>query len=265
MSGIICGVSTASLFPMNTEDALLRLAESGVSHLEIFFNSMSEIQGPIFDQIRSTQNKYGLDIVSVHPFSSAMESTFLFSNYERRVCDMIDMYKQYFEIMNILGADIFVIHGAIKSSHCPDESYFTNFNRLAEIGNSYGIRVAQENVSYCKSGSLDFLKRMKEHLGKNARFVLDLKQAVRSSLSPFDIVEALGNSIIHCHVSDSSNIGDCLPIGQGTFDFTRLAAALERNAYKGAFIVELYRENYREYHELKASEEKLKSILQNAQ
>ena len=94
------GVSTASLYPLHTEDAFRKVAELGIEYTELFLNSLGEGEGEIFEDIINTAKKYGTRILSLHPFSSPMESLFLFSTYDRRVNDILDIYKRYFNSMN---------------------------------------------------------------------------------------------------------------------------------------------------------------------
>ena len=112
-------------------------------------------------------------------------------------------------------------------------------------------------MSYCMSGSLDFLLRMKLELGDYAKFVLDLKQSRRSHADAFDYVRSLGGSIVHLHISDADSDRDCLPVGQGSFDFRRLMQELSAVGYDGAYIVELYRENYDQFTRLRESVDSL--------
>ncbi len=244
------GISTASLYPLHTEDALNELAAHGVKLAEVFANSTCEAEEPYISMMSGTVRQHGMSICSLHPFSSPMESVYLFGTYDRRVEEMLAMYRRFFEGMNKLGAEIFVLHGAIKSSKCTPEHYIQQFRMLAEIGREYGITVAQENVCYCLSGELEFLKLMQRELGEYARFVLDLKQARRSGAKAADYVEALGSDIIHCHVSDADRYDDCLPIGKGNFDFVELHKRLSDKGYSGSYIVELYRHNYSDTEEL---------------
>ena len=102
---------------------------------------------------------------------------------------------------------------------------------------------------------------MKKECGGRAKFVLDIKQAIRSSLSPFDIIDALGDSIIHVHISDNREGADCLPVGEGSFDFGRLTAALKKAGFKGGLMIELYRRNFREPKELFNSMKKIEKLL----
>jgi len=255
------GVSTASLYPLHVEDAFRELAVRGVKTAEIFANSTCEGQEPYISMIKDNAEQYGINIPSFHPFSSPMESVFLFSTYDRRVEEMLTLYRGFFESMQKLGAKIFVLHGAIQSSKCTPEHYVKQFRLLAEIGQEYGVTVAQENVCYCLSRRLEFLKMMKRELSQYAKFVLDLKQARRSGEDIFDYVDALGESLIHCHVSDGNAESDCLPVGKGCFDFAELYNRMSANGFDGSYIVELYRHNYGDFDELKQSADALSEIF----
>lgn len=256
------GVSTASLYPLHVEDAFRTLCEMGVKTVEVFANSTCEGEEPCVSEIIAMQKKFGVEITSFHPFSSPMESVFLFSTYDRRVDEMMTLYRRFFESMNKLGAKIFVLHGAISSSKCTAEHYLKQFAMLSQAGREYGVTVAQENVSYCLSGRLEFLKMMKRNLGDKAKFVLDLKQARRSHENPLDYVKELGDSIVHCHISDADGERDCLAVGAGNFDFGELITAMKSQGFDGNLIVELYRQNYGEFSELKTSAEKLVDIIE---
>lgn len=254
------GVSTASLYPLHAEDAFRELAARGIRTAEVFANSTGEAMPPVTDEILDTMREYGMSVTSFHPFSSPMESVFLFSTYDRRIQEMLDLYGGFFRTMNRLGAKIFVLHGAILSSRCTPEHYVRQFRLLAETASEYGITVAQENVSYCLSGDLDFLRMMKRELGDHAKFVLDLKQSRRSHADAFDYIRELGENIIHLHISDGDGERDCLPVGHGTFDFRRLMREMSATGYDGAYIVELYRENYDTFDRLKESADRLTDI-----
>ena len=257
------GVSTASLYPLHVEDAFSELAQLGVKTAEVFANSTCEAQEPCISLIEGMAKQHDICIKSFHPFSSPMESVFLFSTYDRRIQEMLDLYCGFFEGMNRLGAKIFVLHGAILSSKCTPEHYVKQFRLLSDIGREYGVTVAQENVCYCLSGRLDFLKMMKRELGDSARFVLDLKQARRSKENALDYIDALADSIIHCHVSDADGSCDCLPVGKGSVDFKELFRRMDANGYSGSYIVELYRDNYGSFDELKQSADKLAELYES--
>jgi sugar phosphate isomerase/epimerase len=248
---------------MYTEQALLTVARLGVKYSEIFLNSTRELDGEIFSDMKNIIGEYGMEILALHPFSTPMETLFLFSSYDRRVTELLDLYKRYFEKMSELNARVFVVHGALATSKCSDARYCERFYKLIETGREFGVTVAQENVCYCKSAETEFLKYLNRELGRDAAFVLDLKQARRSGVCPFEIVDALRDKIVHLHLSDFCADADCLPIGDGGFDFARLFDKLREVGYKGGAVVELYRENYNDYSQLEQSVRRLERIIKN--
>jgi sugar phosphate isomerase/epimerase len=173
-----------------------------------------------------------------------MEPMLFFSGYKRRLDDGIEYYKKYFNAMNILGAEIFVFHGNKKLAQLSPECYCESYSRLVEAGKSFGITVAQENVSRCTSGSLSFLKRMMDYLGDDAKFVVDTKQAIRSGENNFDILRTLGKHIVHVHISDHGEMGDCLQIGRGRFNVRQFLSILNENSPDCSVMLELYRSNF---------------------
>ncbi|MCL2076778.1 MAG: sugar phosphate isomerase/epimerase [Oscillospiraceae bacterium] len=252
------GVSTATLYPMLTEEALLLLAERGFRNIEIFANCDTELQNPVRSDIGRIIRDYSLNILSLHPMPW-WEIFFLFSTYRRRVEQCMEAYRLYFERMNEWGIKVMVFHGGSKQTvNRSDELYLERYAGLLELAEKFGITVAQENVSYCKSGDLDFLVKMKKELGDRAKFTLDLKQALRAGCSAFDILEKLSESIVHVHASDScEQVGDCLPIGRGNFDFPGFFKKLSEINYEKGMVLELYRENYSDYSEIDHSIVKL--------
>ncbi len=244
------GVSTACLYPTVLEKAFRMLAESGVKTTEIFVNSHCELLSPYKDEMLAIQGEYGIDVVSVHPFTCGIEPMMLFTAYERRIADMLDYYKRFFEYMNDFGARYFVLHGNKNQNFIEDEIYFERYIKLQEAAEGFGVCVVQENVSRCTGGSIDFLVKMKNALGEKASFVLDVKQAHRAGNDPTEMVKALGKNIKHIHFSDSGKAGDCLKFGFGEYDNNAFFTALKAQGYSGSVVLELYRSGFGEAAEL---------------
>ena len=250
------GISTACFYPQTPEEAVKFLRENKIEATEIFINSFLELQK---DYLYSLKNSLAdTEVLSIHPFTCGFEAMLFFSDYERRVDDGLEMYKRYFEACNILGAEILVIHGDRKESSCTLERYCERYSKLFELGKTFGVTVAQENVERAKSGKLKFLTDMKDILNDNVKFVLDLKQARRSVENPLQIIKSLNDSIVHIHISDSNDTEECLLIGEGSTDFDELFTELKNIQYSGGVLLELYRKNFRDYSDLVVSYDKLR-------
>ena len=254
------GISTSCLYPMQTEEALELLGKSGVTTCEVFLNSISETTSEFARILNRIKDNYGMKITAVHPFSSFSETFMLFGGYERRYLDALEFYKKCFEVTAMLGADISVIHGMRLNGTLPHEKYFERFSALVQEGKKSGVRVAQENVNGHFSENPAFLRKMKTALGEDFSLVFDVKQAVRSGNDPISFAEEFKYDIIRIHISDNNSESDCLPPGKGCFEFRKLFEVMESANYKGDYIIELYRDGFGEFNELKESFEYLQSL-----
>jgi sugar phosphate isomerase/epimerase len=247
-------ISTACLYPLQTEIAMQTLLEQGFRHFEVFANSESELNNEFIEMLKLTLNKYDAYVYSVHLYTSGFEPVMFFSNYPRRFYDSIEQYKSYFAATKKLGASVVVLHGDRFDGQLRVEEYCERFSMLTRAANDEGVIVAQENVSRCKSRSVQFIKSMRELAGAgNFKFVLDLKQAVRAQVNPFDMMDAMGTDIINVHISDNNKENDCLPPGKGDFDFQNLYERLADLNYNGPLIIEVYRHNFTHLYEIAES------------
>ncbi len=255
------GVSTACIYPDELEKTFSDLAVRNVKNVEIFVNTHRELFDPYLSIMKNIKDKHNINVPSIHPYTCAAEPLMLFTDYERRFNDALEYHKYYFEYMNKLGAKIFVLHGNKPQNPYPEEKYFERYASLQKLANSFGITIAQENVSRCCSGQLQFLINMKKQLGDTAKFVLDTKQAHRVGGDPLEFLKALGSSIIHVHYSDYSKNGDCLPFGFGDYDNDSFFKELMNIGYNGCIMIELYRSGFTDMNSLCENYEKLQSYL----
>lgn len=244
------GISTSCLYPQKTEKSLDMLGKMGVKKCEVFLNSISETTTKFAKTLNDIKDYHGMEIVSVHPFSSFSETYMMFSRYERRFDDILDFYKKCFEVTNLLGANISIIHGSLLTGDLSHGEYFSRFQKLVDAGKEHGITVCQENVNRHFSESPEFLKEMRNELGSDFKMVFDVKQAVRAGFSPLDFAEEFKKDIIHIHISDHDKNCDCLPPGCGNFEFRKLIETMNSADYNGDYIIELYRNNFGEPSEL---------------
>lgn len=251
------GISTSCLYPLETEKSLLCVAKAGVKATEIFFNANCELEKDFVAELKNIADGYGISVVSVHPTMSLAESFMLFSAYERRYEEGISQYKRYAEIANELGAKYVIMHGGKPNKVLDNNGYFCRFAQIAELVKENGAVLLQENVAKFRAGNLDVLQGMKEYLGKDAAFCLDIKQCVRGGYSPFDAIRILKDSVKHIHISDNSVENDCMLPLNGRFDFQAFFELCGKSDFKGDAMVEVYRDAYENTDELFSAYERL--------
>lgn len=254
------GISSSCYYPQVTEESFRKVCESGADTAELFFNSYSELKESFVKELIKMKDAYGITVPSVHPFGSFTESFYLFSSYKRRFYDSLPLYERFFEVMNMLGSEIFVIHGSKLPGSVNDEQYFELFGELREIGKKYNIITAQENVVYYRSESPDLLCRMRDYLGSDFRIVFDVKQAYRAGVDVYDFLDKLGENVCHIHLSDRNGDKDCIPPGEGIFDFGKLFRHMNSINYNGAYIEELYSHSYSDETQIISGYKHLKEI-----
>ncbi len=253
------GISTACFYPVPTEEALLEVAKTRAKVTEVFFNSPSELERDFLKKLSAIKEENGIRIKSVHPFSSFAEGYLLFSHYERRFKDTRDFYKRYYEAAAYVGADVVVMHGA-KLPFDLTDMYTQRFGLMVEDAEQFGIKLAQENVVHYNAQTPKMMGAIKDALKEKFYMVLDIKQAVRAGCSPYDFVEEFSENICQIHISDYRDDCDCVPPGEGHFDFKKFFKTVREKGYNGDYVIELYRSGFKDIDQLIKSFDSIKDF-----
>ena len=255
------GISTACLYPMETEKALETVCAQGAKTVDIFFNSPRELEPDFVYKLKGIADSHGAKVIALHPFCSAFEGFMFFSDYIRRYEDMLDYYGNFFRAANILGADILVIHGDRDHFKLSDEKYLERFDGLVSRGLEFGVRVAHENVTKYRGATAEFMEKLRITLGDHAFFVFDFKQAVRAGVPYPRMIKAMGDRIIHVHVSDSNEHDDCLLPGHGNKDFAHADRLIKASGCNPQWMIEVYSRCISDYSQLAEASRYLEGIL----
>jgi sugar phosphate isomerase/epimerase len=254
-------ISTACLYPLETEKSLEELLKVGFRQFEVFANCESEFSDPFLSELKARLQPYEAKVCSVHLFTSGLEPYMFFSDYPRRFRDCVSQYKRYFAKAANLGASFVIFHGDRRDGRLSIEEYCERFSTLSDAASNEGVSLAQENVARCRSATISQVRRMKEILGKKVKFALDVKQVLRAGESPFDMCDVMGENIAVVHLSDNKPGQDCLLPGAGTFDIKKLTERLSSYGFDGSLVIEVYRNGFGEYEELSKSAEFMSRIV----
>ncbi|MDL2233614.1 sugar phosphate isomerase/epimerase [Ruminococcaceae bacterium OttesenSCG-928-L11] len=260
---MIPGISTASFYPDHTEEALRNLCSHRVKAVEVFTNCSYELTAAYIKELRHIADSSGTRILSLHPYTSLMETMHFFSAYDRRFQEGRDLYKAYYEAACEMGADYVVFHGADKGCRLERAAYYERYGRLMEDAKAWGVELCHENVCRCVGNAPSFFTEM-QRIFPDAGFVFDVKQAVRSGWDAAEFARQISGGIRHVHISDhrAGKPGqDCLPPGKGTFNIGAFLAELAENGFDGGVIVELYRENFSDIVEIMRGYQHISEVL----
>ena len=244
------GISTASLYPMETEKAFELLGRNGIPVTEIFFNSPSELREDFTDKLLKTKEKYGIEVASVHPCGSVGEPYFLFSEYLRRYEETRAFYRKYYAAAKKLGAKTVVLHGDSLVGHISMKEYCKRLCDMNLDAAEYGVSLSHENVNRYRAALPKNVEAIRRLGDDKQSFTFDVKQAVRAGCGVEEMLKAMKGKLVNVHISDNSSDGDCLLPGRGSFDFKGFFQALSSEGYDGACLIEVYRYAYDDVGEL---------------
>ncbi len=243
------GISTACFYPQPIEEAVERIADLGFHAIEIFFNTESEYDVSFLDQLKDATEKHGIDILSIHPYTSLMEGMLLFSAYPRRTEDGFAQYRRYMEAAKYLGAQYLTFHG---ERFMGEDTLFDHmgrayevYHRLCAMATEIGITLTQENVAWCKSRDPHYLKLLAEHVPE-LHYTLDLKQGNRAGRHWSEYLAVMGDHLYNIHINDYDAEHSCLLPGEGSMEYTAFQRALQDIGYDRQMLIEVYSSNFSE-------------------
>ena len=247
------GISLACFYPAHPEEVIAVAADLGFHVAEVFLNTYSELDRAYLEDFSRRCSVAGIEIYSVHPFTSALENYLFFSPYDRRIADAVTLYERYCDAADILGAKLVNIHGDRGLALTDFDKYVECLAPLAEISARRGVIMSHENVFYNSINHPEIASRLVSKLGDGIKFTFDIKQAHKGESDPYELCEAMGKNVINDeHI--------CMLPGRGVVDHTRLFETLKRNGYQGPALIEVYRTNFTENSELVKAAEYLRSI-----
>lgn len=257
------GLSSAVFYPkVETEDSIELISRLGFSCAEIFLNSPMEFEEDFIKLLMDKKNKYNLEINSVHSFSSLYEP-YLFDSYKRRREDMLKYFTKVCVAAKLLGARCYTFHG-MRLNNIETINFkliHDVYNTLTYIAGENGIKLAQENVSWCMSSNVEYLNRIEENINYPLYYTFDIKQSYKAGIKPFEYLNVMENKLINFHVNDRDENHVCLMPGQGNVDLKAIFNKIKSQNYLGNVIIEVYGNNYKTYTELQDAKKFLSKFI----
>ncbi len=255
------GISTSSLFMrVNNDRCFDVFRDIGVDVCEVFLTTFSEYNEEFGKILKSV--KGNIEVNSVHVLNTNFEPQ-LYSKHDKVKADAFGFLRGAMAAARETDAKYYTFHGVARLKKTPINMDFGFIgDRTAEIMRTteeYGVELSYENVHWAYYNYPGFFRELKARC-PGLKGTLDIKQAAQSGFDYEDYIEDMKGDIVTVHVSDIDDAGKiCLP-GQGSFNFRRLFTRLADSGFDGAVLIEVYKESYDDYSQLKKSLEFLKEI-----
>lgn len=243
------------------EDALVTLEKYDSRICEVFLETYCEYTEDYGKLLLS--RKGALKVHSIHTLNTHFEPQ-LFSVNDRARDDALKIFENCLKVGKILGAGYYTMHG---KAHFKPDMRFDNYPEIGkymtlctELAKKYDIQVCLENVSWAYYAKPGFFKEVKKHC-PNLCSCFDVKQARQSGYPWQQYIEETKGSLKTVHLSDVDGFGKtALPSAEGKFDFAALFELLAQTGFDGNCMLEVYKDNFSSYDELKKSLDYLRNL-----
>ncbi|WP_225731613.1 MULTISPECIES: sugar phosphate isomerase/epimerase [unclassified Nocardia] len=256
-NGIRVGLSTASVYPQNTEAAFRYAAEIGYDGIELMV--WAEPASQSISTVQAYAHKYGVPVLAIH-------APCLLISQRVWGADPVAKLERSVRTAEALGADTVVVHPPFRWQR----RYADGFaEQVAELEESSPVAVAVENMFPMRADTLfgrrgASVKRLERRGGPGLaltafspsydptdtgfrHYTLDLSHTATAGADPLALAARMGHNLTHLHLADGRGAAhdEHLVPGDGTQPCVELCAMLVRSGFTGHAVAEINTQNAR--------------------
>ncbi|WP_198407518.1 sugar phosphate isomerase/epimerase family protein [Nocardia terpenica] len=251
------GLSTASVYPENTEAAFRYAAELGYDGIELMVwaepasQSIATVQGYV--------RRYGVPVLAIH-------APCLLISQRVWGADPVAKLERSVHTAEALGAATVVVHPPFRWQR----RYADGFaDQVAELEENGPVAVAVENMFPMRADTLfgrggGAARRLERRGGPGLsvtafspsydptdtgfrHYTLDLSHTATAGTDPLALAARMGSGLTHLHLADGRGAAhdEHLVPGEGTQPCAQVCAALLDNGFRGQAVVEVNTQNAR--------------------
>jgi sugar phosphate isomerase/epimerase len=223
--------STISVFSRPIDEAFGLIAGAGFDGIEIMVTKDPDTRDG--RRIRELSDDHALPVAAIH-------APFLIMTRRVWGVDPIGKIDRALELARDVDAPVVVAHPPYRWQRAyrrwlDDRPPDTEERPAVAVENMFPLRVRGRSVGTFHAG------QSLEDLGRVGRVVLDTSHAAVAGLDLEDVVDRLGDRLVHVHLSNNAGTGwdSHLPLDQGVLDLGRFLEALAAREYAGAVSLEI--------------------------
>lgn len=250
------GLSTASVYPENTEAAFRYAAELGYDGVELMV--WAEPASQSISTVQHLAHEYDVPVLAVH-------APCLLISQRVWGADPIAKLTRSVHTAEALGAATVVVHPPFRWQR----RYASGFaKQVAELENSSPVAVAVENMfpmradTLFRGSSIERLQRRGGHPGPSIttfspsfdptdvgfrHYTLDTSHTATAGVDPLALAGRMGSGLTHLHLADGRGAAhdEHLIPGEGGQPCVEVCESLVRNGFRGHAVIEVNTQNAR--------------------
>ncbi|KAA0022344.1 sugar phosphate isomerase/epimerase family protein [Antrihabitans cavernicola] len=254
---ILVGLSTASVYPQNTEAAFRYAAELGYDGVELMVWAESISQD--IDAVKGLVRKYAIPVQAVH-------APCLLISQRVWGADPVAKLERSVRTAEALGAGNVVVHPPFRWQRRYTDGFA---DQVAELESTSEVVVAVENMFPMRADSFfgrreASAERLKRRGGpgaalsafspsydptdsNHAHYTLDLSHTATAGMDALDLAARMGSGLSHLHLADGRGAAydEHLIPGHGSQPCVELCEYLVRSGFSGQAVVEINTQNAR--------------------
>jgi sugar phosphate isomerase/epimerase len=241
------GLSTGIAYAHPIERVLPHVAAGGFSAVEVSTapRHLRLDDRAALSALAGRLREHGLRVHSLHaPFGHDVNITNPDAGERRHALERLTLAA---EALSILGGSLYVIHPGGEDQRWTwdrDRRLALSVGGLTTVWEECRGRgltlVVETPLPHLLGGQMDDFAWILERLPTDGVGVCIDTSHTSLGGSLFESIERFGPRLVHVQASDNhGHMDDHLPPGEGTIDWPRVLAALERARYQGVFMLEV--------------------------
>ncbi|MET7768512.1 sugar phosphate isomerase/epimerase [Nocardia sp. NPDC005366] len=256
-SQILVGLSTASVYPQNTEAAFRYAAELGYDGVELMV--WAEPASQSIAAVQSYARSYGVPVLAVH-------APCLLISQRVWGADPVAKLERSVRTAEALGAGSVVVHPPFRWQRRYAQGFAA---QVAELEEHSSVVVAVENMFPMRADTLfgrreTAVKRLERRGGPGPgltafspsydptdtgfqHYTLDLSHTATAGADPLVLAARMGSGLAHLHLADGRGAAhdEHLVPGEGTQPCVEVCAMLVGSGFSGHAVAEINTQNAR--------------------
>ncbi|WP_280333006.1 sugar phosphate isomerase/epimerase family protein [Nocardia wallacei] len=251
------GLSTASVYPENTEAAFRYAAELGYDGVELMV--WAEPASQSITTVEDYARRYSMPVLAVH-------APCLLISQRVWGADPIAKLERSVRTAEVLGASTVVVHPPFRWQRRYADGFAAQVRRLEEHS---AVAVAVENMFPMRADTLfgrrtGSARRLERRGGPGLsltafspscdptdtgfdNYTLDLSHTATAGVDPLALAARMGDNLAHLHLADGTGAAhdEHLVPGEGNQPCAEVCEALVHNGFHGHAVIEVNTQNAR--------------------